>query len=92
MFFKVRWKSTLWGKTCGLGKVCVEAKQSAKPGCRGSGGWLAEGLAGVEKKEEVEEEEEKEEEDLEEEEGVRSDRKRQISGLAKVKEFDGLPV
>ena len=40
----------------------------------------------MEKEEEVEEEEEKEVE------GVRSDRKRQISGLAKVKEFDGLPV
>ena len=49
----------------------------------------------MEKKEEEEEEEEDEkkgEEELEEEEGVRSDRKRQISGLAKVKEFDGLPV
>ena len=42
--------------------------------------------------EKKEEEEEKGEEELEEEEGVRSDRKRQISGLAKVKEFDGLPV
>ena len=39
----------------------------------------------MEKEEEVEELEE-------EEEGVRSDRKRQISGLAKVKEFGGLPV
>ena len=38
-------------------------------------------------------EKEKEEEvEEEEEEGVRSDRKRDISGLAKVKEFDGLPV
>ena len=42
--------------------------------------------------EKKEEEEEKGEEELEEEEGVKSDRKRQISGLAKVKEFDGLPV
>ena len=40
----------------------------------------------------MEKEEEVEKEELEEEEGVRSDRKRQISGLAKVKEFDGLPV
>ena len=48
----------------------------------------------MEKEEEVEEEEEKKkgEEELEEEEGVRSDRKRQISGLVKGKEFDGLPV
>ena len=42
--------------------------------------------------EKEEEDKKKGEEDLEEEEGVRSDRKRQISGLAKVKEFDGLPV
>ena len=40
----------------------------------------------------MEKEEEVEKEELEEEEGVRSDRKMQISGLAKVKEFDGLPV
>ena len=46
-----------------------------------------------EKEEEGEEEEKKKgEEEVEEEEGVRSDRRRQISGLAKVKEFDGLPV
>ena len=46
-----------------------------------------------EEEEEVEEEEKKKGgEEVEEEEGVRSDRKRQISGLAKVKEFDGLPV
>ena len=48
----------------------------------------------MEKEEEVEEEKEKKKgkAEVEEEEGVRSDRKRQISGLAKVKEFDGLPV
>ena len=47
----------------------------------------------MEKEEEVEEEEKekKGEEELEEEEGVRSERKRQISGLAREKEFDVLP-
>ena len=47
-----------------------------------------------EKEEEMEEEKEKKKgkAEVEEEEGVRSDRKRQISGLAEEKEFDGLPV
>ena len=43
-------------------------KQNAKPGCRGSVGWLAEGLAGVEEEEGETEKEEEEDETEEEEE------------------------